>query len=72
MRRPPPAWRVELREGRFQKHLAVVTMLSTFFSGFEALYSHYKTNFKYKAQWTPVILTPLLMGAAGASRSLMS
>ncbi len=67
LRRPPPAWRVELREGRFQKHLAVVTMLSTFFSGFEALYSHYKTNFKYKAQWTPVILTPLLMGAAGAS-----
>ena len=67
LRRPPPPWRVELREGRFQKHLAVVTMLSTFFSGFEALYSHYKTNFKYKAQWTPVIMTPLLMGAAGAS-----
>ena len=67
LRRPPPAWRVELREGRFQKHLAVVTMLSTFFSGFEALYSHYKTNFKYNAQWAPVILTPLLMGAAGAS-----
>lgn len=67
LRRPPPAWRVELREGRFQKHLAAVTMLSTFFSGFEALYSHYKTNFKYKAQWAPVIMTPLLMGAAGAS-----
>ena len=67
LRRPPPPWRVELREGRFQKHLAAVTMISTFFSGFEALYSHYKTNFKYKAQWTPVIMTPLLMGAAGAS-----
>ena len=67
LRRPPPAWRVELREGRFQKHLAVVTMLSTFFSGFEALYSHYKTNFKYTAQWTPIIMTPLLIGAAGAS-----
>ena len=67
LRRPPPAWRVELREGRFQKHLAVATMVSTFCSGFEALYSHYKTNFRYKAQWTPVIMTPLLMGAAGAS-----
>ena len=67
LRRPPPAWRVELREGRFQKHLAVATMVSTFCSGFEALYSHYKTNFRYKVQWTPVIMTPLLMGAAGAS-----
>ena len=67
LRRPPPAWRVALREGQFQKHLAVATMFATFCSGFEALYSHYKTNFKYKAQWTPVIMTPLLMGAAGAS-----
>lgn len=57
-------WSSELREGRFQKHLAMVTMLGTFFSGFEALYSHYKNNFRYKAQWTPVIITPLLMGAA--------
>lgn len=67
LRRPPSPWRVELREGRFQRHLAVATVIGTFCSGFEALYSHYKTNFKYKAQWTPVILTPLLMGAAGAS-----
>lgn len=67
LRRPPPAWRVELREGRFQKHLAAATIFATFCSGFEALYSHYKTNFRYKAQWTPVIMTPLLMGAAGAS-----
>jgi hypothetical protein len=59
-----------LREGRFQKHLATVTFLGAFFSGFEALYSHYKNNFRYKAQWTPVIITPLLMGAAaGAIRS---
>jgi hypothetical protein len=59
-----------LPEGRFQKHLAVITMLGTFFSGFEALYSHYKNNFRYKAQWTPVIIAPLLIGAAaGAIRS---
>lgn len=67
LRRPPPAWRVELREGRFQKHLAAATIFATFCSGFEALYSHYKTNFRYKVQWTPVVMTPLLMGAAGAS-----
>lgn len=57
-------WSSELREGRFQKHLAMVTLLGTFFSGFEALYSHYKNNFRYKAQWTPVIISPLLIGAA--------
>jgi len=63
-------WRTNLRYGRFQKHLSVVTILWAFFSGFEALYSHYKNNFRYKAQWTPVVLTPLLMAAAaGAIRS---
>jgi hypothetical protein len=56
-----------LREGRFQKHLATVTLLGTFFSGFEALYSHYKNNFRYKAQWTPVIIAPLLMAAAAGA-----
>lgn len=47
-----------------------MTVLWAFFSGFEALYSHYKTNFRYEAQWTPVLLTPLVMAAAaGAVKS---
>jgi hypothetical protein len=63
-------WRTNLRYGRFQKHLSLVTVLWAFFSGFEALYSHYKTNFKYKAQWTPVLLTPVLMAVGvGAIKS---
>lgn len=63
-------WRTDLRYGRFQKHLSVVTVLWAFFSGFEALYSHYKTNFRYRAQWTPVLLAPLMMvAAAGAVKS---
>ncbi len=63
-------WKVSLRHGRFQKHLAAVTVLWAFFSGFEALYSHYKSNFRYKAQWTPVLLAPFLMAAAaGAIKS---
>jgi hypothetical protein len=66
-RHNPTPWRMELREGRFQKHLAVATILSAFFSGFEALYSHYKNNFKYAAQWSPIIIAPALMLAAGAS-----
>jgi hypothetical protein len=57
----PFLWTEELREGRFQKHLAFATILSAFFCGFEALYSHYKNNFKYKAQWSPVIIAPALM-----------
>ena len=63
----PIHWTQELREGRFQKHLALATILSAFFSGFEALYSHYKNNFKYKAQWSPVIIAPALMTAAAVS-----
>jgi hypothetical protein len=57
-------WRAEISQGRFQKHLCVITTIWAFFSGFEALYSHYKSNFRYKAQWTPVLLTPVLMAAA--------
>jgi hypothetical protein len=65
-----PDWRRNLRHGRFQKHLSTLTILWAFFSGFEAFYSHYKTNFRYKAQWTPVLLTPVLIAAAtGAVKS---
>lgn len=52
-----------VREGRFQRQLAAATAISALFSGFEALYSHYKNGFKYKAQWTPVLLTPILCAA---------
>lgn len=63
-------WKVDLHYGKFQKHLSAVTVLWAFFSGFEALYSHYKTNFRYKAQWTPVLLAPLLMAVGvGAIKS---
>lgn len=51
----------DIREGRFQRLMAVAAALSMLFSGVEALYSHYKNNFKYKAQWTPVALTPFLV-----------
>ncbi|HZY71854.1 MAG TPA: hypothetical protein VFE22_01965 [Edaphobacter sp.] len=63
-------WRMDLSQGRFQKHLSALTVLWAFFSGFEALYSHYKTKFRFKAQWTPVLLTPLLMASGiGAVKS---
>jgi hypothetical protein len=57
----------ELREGRFQKHLAVATAASAFFSGVEALYSHYKNNFKFKAQWSPIVIAVALIAASLAA-----
>ena len=74
--RPQPAWlgwiprgiekegivfEQDVREGRFQRILGVATAVSAFFSGIEALYSHYKNNFSYPSQWTPILLTPVLM-----------
>ncbi|MDR5728611.1 MAG: hypothetical protein RB191_14410 [Terriglobia bacterium] len=57
----------DLREGKFQKHMALATAFAAFFSGFEAFYSHYKNNFRYKAQWTPVVLSPMLIAACIAA-----
>ncbi|GAC1405529.1 MAG: hypothetical protein NVSMB65_21120 [Chloroflexota bacterium] len=53
-----------MREGRFQRHVAAVAGLSALLSGVEALYSHYKNNFTYPVQWTPLAVAPLL-GIAG-------
>jgi hypothetical protein len=57
----------DVREGRFQRGLAVATALSAFFSGFESLYSHYKNNFTYKIEWFPILLTPIIMIAGIAT-----
>jgi hypothetical protein len=51
----------DIREGRFQRIMAVATAISAFFSGFESLYSHYKNNFTYRIEWVPIILTPAVM-----------
>lgn len=57
----------DIREGRFQQQVAIVAGVSALLSGFEAYYSHYKSNFRYKAQWSPVIIAPLLAAACFAS-----
>ncbi|MGN6699637.1 MAG: hypothetical protein ACTHMR_15910 [Thermomicrobiales bacterium] len=53
----------DVREGRFQRGLAVAAALSALFNGVEALYSHYKNGFTYPSQWIPVVLTPFIMVA---------
>lgn len=60
-------WKRDLHEGKFQKHLSTVSALWAVLSGFEAWYSHYKNNFQYKVQWSPIILTPLQVGACIAA-----
>lgn len=57
----------DLREGRFQQHMVAATILASFLSGFEAAYSHYKNNFRYGVQWTPLIVSPMLMAAGVAA-----
>lgn len=57
----------DIREGRFQRQVAVVTGISALLSGFEAFYSHYKNNFAYAVQWTPIVLAPALAAASFAS-----
>ena len=52
-----------VREGRFQQALGVAMAASAVLNGFESLYSHYKTNFAFKVQWAPVLLTPALTAA---------
>lgn len=56
-----------VREGRFQSMLAGATAVSAALNGFEALYSHYKTNFRYRAQWIPVAIAPPLVAAGVAA-----
>jgi len=57
----------DMREGRFQRQVAAVAGISALLSGFEAYYSHYKNNFRYWVQWSPVVLAPVLAGTAFAS-----
>ena len=47
--------------------MAVITGVSALLSGFEAYYSHYKNNFRYAVQWTPIFIAPLLAAAAFAA-----
>lgn len=57
----------DMREGRVQRQVVVVTGISALLSGFEAYYSHYKNNFRYWVQWTPIAIAPLLAGVAFGS-----
>lgn len=62
-----------VREGRFQKIVGGATGVFALLNGMEALYSHYKNNFRYRIQWAPVLLSPLIAYVgfgAGASKRI--
>ncbi len=57
----------EVREGRFQRSLAVITAFSAIVSGFEAYIQHQRGAFSHWLMWTPVWLTPPTVLAAAAA-----
>ncbi len=61
------AARKEIRQGRFQRSMAVIAAFAAIVSGFEAYVQHQRGAFKNKWMWTPVALTPPMMAAAGAA-----
>lgn len=73
VQRDEARFRQDVREGRFQRTLGVIAALSTLFSWIEVSYSHYKNNFSYRVQWTPIITAiPLMIAGVGTiwSRSI--
>src|SRR4051794_41600960 len=57
-----------VREGRMQRSLALVTAASALPLGIEIYFEHYRGSFGDKWMWTPIVLTPPLVaaGVAGA------
>jgi hypothetical protein len=50
--------RSEIRRGRFQRSMALITAFSAIVSGFEAYVQHERGAFSNKLMWTPIWLTP--------------
>jgi hypothetical protein len=57
-----------IREGRFQRSLALVTALSSLLSGLEVTYEHYRGSYSQQVMFTPVFLSVALfvVGIAAA------
>ena len=52
--------RREIREGRFQRTMALMVAFSAIVSGFEAYVQHRRGNFADRLMWTPVWLLSLI------------
>lgn len=56
-----------IREGRFQRSLALLTAASSVISGLEVAYEHYRGSYSRRVMYTPVILSGVLAAAAVAA-----
>jgi hypothetical protein len=59
--------RLEIRQGRFQRSMAVIASFAAIVSGFEAYAQHQRGAFANRWMWTPVWLTLPVVGSAGAA-----
>ena len=46
-----------IREGRFQRCMALMAGASSILAGLEVSYEHYRGSFGQKVMWTPVVLS---------------
>jgi hypothetical protein len=56
-----------VRDGRLQRTLSLVTAASALPLGFEVYVEHYRGSFGDKWMWVPVAATPLMVGSAVAA-----
>lgn len=56
-----------IREGRFQRSLALVTAMSSLLSGLEVTYEHYRGSYSQQVMFTPVFLSVALFVVGMAS-----
>src|SRR5271154_7199956 len=56
-----------LREGRFQRSLALLTAATSVISGLEVAYEHYRGSYSRRVMYTPVILSGVLAIAGVAA-----
>ena len=54
---------LNVREGRFQRWLALAAGLSSVASGLEVTYMHYRGSYSRGVMYTPVIMSAVLFGA---------
>ena len=53
----------QIREGRFQRSLSLLTAATSVMSGLEVAYEHYRGSYSRRVMYTPVILSVLLAAA---------
>src|SRR6185437_7902641 len=55
--------RSNVEHGRFQRMLAIVTAFFAALAGGEAFFEHLRGSFCQRVMWTPVWISPLVVGA---------